>query len=273
MRRGRIKKYLIFAKSAVQTTIAYRGQVLLWVFGSIVNAVLMGLVWWAVYKFSDGDVIGGYTFPQMLLYVVLSAVVGELTFSETMGLIGDDVRDGLIGIRLMKPVSYRAQLAFTSLGTFIARFVIVCVPITFVGTLIAVYAFGFTGLVWYNVLLFVPSCLLAAMLSDAVSFLFGQLAFRTQAMFGIHSMSQVIMNFLSGAIVPLSLFPAWAQTALAYTPFPSIASLPVRLFLGDMAIAEVAVSFAVTLGWIIVLNVLGQLAFKSSVRKVVVFGG
>ena len=268
-----IRKYLIFTKSGIQTTLAYRGQIALWFLGGMINATLMGLLWWAIFSFSPSDTVGGYTFSQMLLYVILAAIVGEVCYVNTMGEITDDVRYGLIGMRLMKPIDYRAQLGFTAFGTFAARFVIIGVPFTIAGSLIAVYGFGLTGLVWYNILLFVPACIIAMLLTDAIQFLFGQLAFRTQAMFGVHSMSEVIVQFLSGALVPISLFPVWAQSVLAFTPFPSMMTLPVRLFLGQTEGIDILVSFAVAIAWIIALNVLGRLLYKTSVRKVVVFGG
>ena len=270
---GRLKKYFIFTKSGIQTTIAYRGMIALWFLGGIINAVLMGLLWWAIYKFSPDSVIGGLAFPQMLMYVLMSSIVGELTFSETMGTITDDVRYGIIGMRLMKPISYRAQLGFTSFGSFAARFFIIGVPMTLIGSLVMVFGFGLKGIEWYNVLLFIPACVLALFTEDAIQFLFGQLAFRTQAMFGVHSMSNVIISFLSGAIVPLTLFPSWAQSILYYTPFPTMTSMPVRLFLGQLGFTELGISFAISVAWIIVLNVLGHLMYKTSVRKVVVFGG
>ncbi|MCM1368350.1 MAG: ABC-2 family transporter protein [Roseburia sp.] len=273
MKVGRVKKYFIFSKSSLQTTLAYRGQVFLWVFGAVINAVLMGLLWWAIYKFSPENAIGGYAFPQMLMYVVLSAVVGEVTYTSTMSEIVDDVRFGLIGMRLMKPISYRAQLGFMSFGSFIARFFIIGVPMTVVGTLTVVFGFGLTGIVWYNVLLFVPACLLSMLIGEAIDFLFGQFAFHTQAMFGVRSITNVLVGFLSGAMVPLSLFPAWAQTALGYTPFPSMISMPVRLFLGQLDLAEIAISFAISLAWIVALDAIGVLLYKTSVKKVVVFGG
>lgn len=272
MRLG-LKKYLIFAKSGVQTTLAYRGQIALWFLGGIINAALMGLLWWAIFSFSPSETIGGYTFAQMLLYVILAAIVGEVCYVSTMGQITDDVKYGLIGMRLMKPIDYRAQLGFTALGEFAARLLIIGVPMILTGTLIAVYGFGLTGIVWYNVLLFLPACLLATLLEDAIQFLFGQLAFRTQAMFGVHSMSQIIVSFLSGAIVPLSLFPMWAQNVLAYTPFPSMMTMPVRLFLGQMSVTEALIAFAIAIAWIVGLNTVGRLLYKTSVRKVVVFGG
>lgn len=274
MKVGRIKKYLIFSKSGLQTTIAYRGQVALWFLGAVVNAVLMGLLWWAIYSFSPENAIGGYTFPQMLMYVVLSAVVGEVVmYTGTFSEIVDDVRFGLIGMRLMKPISYRAQLGFMSFGSFIARFFIIGVPMLVVGTIVMVFGFGLTGIVWYNILLFIPACLLSMLLNEAVGFLFGQFAFHTQAMFGVNSITNVLVGFLSGAMVPLSLFPLWAQTALSYTPFPSMLSMPIRLFLGQLGWIDIAIAFGISFAWIIALNILGVLLYKTSVRKVVVFGG
>lgn len=273
MKAGRLKKYFIFSKSALQTTIAYRGQVALWFLGGIINAVLMGLLWWAIYEFSPESTIGGYTFPQMLMYVVLAAVVGEVIYNGTMGEITDDVRYGLIGMRLMKPISYRAQLGFMGFGSFVARFLIIGVPMLTIGTLVMVFGFGLTGIMWYNILLFVPACLFSMLLEEAIGFLFGQMAFHTQAMFGVNSITNVIIGFLSGAMIPLSIFPSWAQTALMYTPFPSMLSMPIRLFMGQLGWAETAAAFGFSLVWIVALNVLGCLLYKTSVKKVVVFGG
>ncbi|MDE6618318.1 MAG: ABC-2 family transporter protein [Clostridiales bacterium] len=271
--RGRLKKYLIFARSGFQTTLAYRGMIFLWFFSAMISAVLMGLVWWAIYSFSPESMIAGYTFPQMLMYVILSAVVGEVIYTNTLGDITDDVRWGLIGMRLMKPINYRVQLGVTAVGSFFARIIIIGIPVITVGTLTVVFGFGLQGIQWYNILLFVPACFLSALMFDAFGFLFGQLAFRTQAMFGVASMSQLVITFLSGGVVPISLFPAWAQTALTYTPFPTLVSLPIRIFLGQVGWMEMLISFAISIAWIVGLNVLAHFAYKSSVKHVVVFGG
>ena len=273
MRKNRLKKYLVFMRSGFQTAIAYRGMLVLWFVGAMVSAVLMGLVWWAIYSFSPESTIAGYAFPQMLMYVIVSAVVGEVTYTGTMGSITDDVRAGLIGMRLMKPINYRVQLAFTAMGEFLSRLIIIGIPVLAVGTLTVVFGFGLTGIKWYNILLFLFACVLSSLAFDAIDFLFGQLAFRTQAMFGVSSMSNIITSFLAGGIVPISLFPAWAQTALSYTPFPTLVSLPVRIFLGQVGWTEMLIAFAVSLAWIVGINLIAHFAYKSSVKHVVVFGG
>lgn len=273
MRKGVIKRYLIFTKAGFQTLLAYRGRIFLWVLGSIISAVLMGLLWWAIYSFAEGPTIGGFTYAQMLLYVIMSAVMYQVTASDTMGAIIDDVKSGQIGMRLMKPISYRLQLCFTNLGYYLGSLIIFGVPFILAGSLIAVYGFGLTGLTWYNILLFLPASFLAMMINEAYDFLFGQLAFRTHAMFGVNSMSMTISGFLSGRMIPLSVFPVWAQKALNCTPFPFMMSMPVRLYLGVMSMTDALISFGIAVAWLIAINLIGQLCYKSSVRKVVVFGG
>ena len=271
--KGRIKRYLIFTKAGFQTLIAYRGAVLLWTIGSIISATLMGLLWWAIFSFSENGIVGGFTYPQMLLYVILSTVVGQVASSSSMGTIVDDVRDGQIGMRLMKPISYRLQLCFSSIGESIGRMLIVGLPAIIIGTLIAVFGFGLTGLKWYNIILFFPACFLALLINEAYDFLFGQLAFRTQAMFGVSWVSGAIKSFLSGGMIPLTVFPTWAQRILGFTPFPFMVSMSVRIFLGVMSWTEMLTSFAIAIAWIVALNIIGALMYKTSVRKVVVFGG
>lgn len=270
---GRIKKYFIFARSGIQTTLAYKGAIFLWFLGGIINAAVMCLLWWAIYTFSPDTVIGGYAFPQMLMYMTLSAIVGEIAFSDTLSEITMDVHYGLIGMRLMKPVNYRAQLGFTTVGSFLARFLILGLPMTVVGTLIAVFGFGLSGLVWYNLVLFVPAVFVATLFADTLGFLFGQLAFRTHAMFGINSMMNILVGFLSGAFVPIALFPMWAQNILYFTPFPSMMSMPIRLFLGMMSPLQTLEAFGIAAFWLVLLNVLGEILYRGSVRHVVVFGG
>lgn len=273
MRNGRIKKYLIFMRSGFQTALAYRGAIFLWFIGAVISAVLMGLVWWAIYSFSPENAIAGYTFPQMLLYVIISAVVVEAIYTGTMGEITDDVHYGLIGMRLMKPINYRLQLGFAAMGNFLSRMIIIGIPVTAIGTITVVFGFGLRGIQWYNVLLFLPACALSALMFDTFQFLFGQLAFRTHAMFGVSSMSNIVLSFLSGGVVPIALFPAWAQTVLQYTPFPTLVSLPVRIFLGQVGWMEMLISFGISVAWLVALGVVSHLAYKSSVKHVVVFGG
>ncbi len=269
----KLKIYSAFTKANFLLAFAYRGSVFLWLLGGLLTAVMSGLLWWAVFSFGGSDAIGGFSYPQMLLYTVLSAVCAEVIYCGTADEIARDVRNGMIGMRLSKPISYQGMQAASAVGNFSGKLVIVGIPMMTIGTLVAVFGFGLDGIQWYNVLLFIPTLFLGMMLNNALGFMFGQIAFKTQAMWGVLSMTDLFISFLSGAVVPLSLFPSWAQNILAYTPFPSVMSLPVRLFLGMNSWEQTLIGLCSSVFWIVVLNVLGALWYKRSVRHVVVFGG
>lgn len=268
-----IKIYSAFVKAEFLLTFAYRGAVFLWLLGGLLAAIMSGLLWWAVFSFGTSTTIAGLAFPQMLLYTVLSAICVEVLYCETAGDIARDVRNGMIGMRLTKPISYQAQHAAMALGYFFGKTVIIGLPMITLGTIVAVFGFGLGGIVWYNILLFLPALFMGLLLRNAIGFTFGQIAFKTQAMWGVLSMMDLFIAFFSGGVVPIALFPNWAQTALMYTPFPSITSLPVRIFLGVCSQREILIGFCSSLFWAIVLNILGALWYKRSVKHVVVFGG
>lgn len=267
------KKYGIFAKAGVQTTLAYRGYIFLWVIGAVVICVVNALLWYAIYRYSPEPVIGGFTYEQMLIYLIMNLVVGDVLYTETMSMISDDIIDGVIGMRLMKPINYRAQLGFTAIGAFVARIVIIGIPTMIIGLLVTIFGFGLACPQWWQILLYFVAAFLSLLILDALHFIFGQLAFKTQAIFGISMIMGTIINFLSGTVIPLSIYPEWAQAILEWTPFPALASTPVLIFMGQLGGMELFKQFMISIVWAVILNVLAFLSFRRSVRHVVVFGG
>ncbi len=90
---------------------------------------------------------------------------------------------------------------------------------------------------------------------------------------GIVMISTTLVSFFSGMIVPLPLFPEWAQTVLAWLPFAGIADLPFRVYNGDIPFADLGLVLGRQLGWTLVLVVLGRRLLARGMRHLVVQGG
>jgi len=81
------------------------------------------------------------------------------------------------------------------------------------------------------------------------------------------------MMLLSGLIVPLPLFPEWAQTALTVLPFRGIIDTPFRIYMGHIPAGQILPVLAHQAVWTAVFIVAGKCLLAHGMRRVVIQGG
>lgn len=82
-----------------------------------------------------------------------------------------------------------------------------------------------------------------------------------------------LTTFLSGMIVPLPLFPEWAQPIVQSLPFAGLVDLPFRVFTGHIPAGAVASVLVRQIVWTIALVLFGRWLLSRGMRRVVVQGG
>ena len=82
-----------------------------------------------------------------------------------------------------------------------------------------------------------------------------------------------LATFLSGMIVPLPLFPDWAQPIVQALPFAGLIDLPFRLFTGHIPPGAVLPVLRHQLLWTAALVVAGRWLLARGLRRIVVQGG
>lgn len=95
----------------------------------------------------------------------------------------------------------------------------------------------------------------------------------TVAAEGIVRIAPTVVFLLSGMLIPLQFFPAWAQPVLTFLPFRDMVDVPYRVYMGQIPasmIGAVALHQAV---WAVILVVLGRWCLSRGVRRLVVQGG
>jgi ABC-2 type transport system permease protein len=90
---------------------------------------------------------------------------------------------------------------------------------------------------------------------------------------GISWFRRGITDFFSGAIIPLSFFPAGLKTVSDILPFRGIVSVPATIFIGQMSESQILVTFAVEIAWIVGLWYIARLIWHFAMRKVTIHGG
>lgn len=271
--------YLPFAKAGVKTELSYKAQIVMWIVISFIEVFFILFLYQAIYRNSPdgmGAVINGFTFDDMVLYMITSFV-----FSFVMG-AGDtsyniytDIREGTIANTLTKPVSYRLRHLSTFLGMVALDVVIVMLPLMTLtyGTFFALGMIKMKAIDFIvNLVFFFIFTILGCFMNDAISYFVGMLVFFTDHLFGLNMARTALQGFMAGKMVPLA-YMGVVGVIFSYTPFAFLGSVPVLTLMGKVAVLDIIVYIFVAIAWILVIELVNHLIFSYAMRKLTVQGG
>lgn len=286
------KKYWTFAKAEIVGTMAYKFSIYVWLISDVIALIFTCILWKVVYEYSAIGLYGimpstGYNLSTMMLYLIIAKGTMNLVMSSgTFYYLSEEIKDGTIAMKLIKPINYRIQLLFGAIGRYIINLIMFFLPIVLLGYgSVALFAYsmgmmeGFLVPMWYNIIIFMVITFLAVIVYDGFQFIIGQLAFLTSAIFGLGQIKDAVFGFLAGAYIPLALFPLWAQRVMRFLPFASLTSDPVLILMNgyDLTSKDGGMAFIMAISvmffWGIILNLLGNMCYKMSVKHVVSHGG
>lgn len=110
------RRYKPFINAGVQELITYRVNFILYRISDVMGALAFYL-WKAVFDSSQESLIQGFSMADITLYIIMSFVTNLLTRSDSSFMIGEEVKDGSIIMRLLRPVHFAASYLFTELGS------------------------------------------------------------------------------------------------------------------------------------------------------------
>jgi ABC-2 type transport system permease protein len=113
----------------------------------------------------------------------------------------------------------------------------------------------------------------AVLLSAAIGTLMTISMLWTIAGDGIGRLVPAAAFIFSGMIIPLPLFPDWAQPVLNFLPFRGLADVPFRLYTGHIPAVDGVAALAHQLAWTVALIALGRWLLARGTRRMVVQGG
>ena len=277
--KNKLNLYLPFSKAGIKIELAYKAQIVMWIFISFIQTFFVLFLYQAIYRNSpDGmnSVINGFSFYDMVLYMITSFFFSFVMGSgDTSYDIYTDIKEGTIANTLTKPVSYRLRHLFTYFGVVTFDYAVIIIPF-----LSIVYGiFIGTGLlqvnvIWFiaNAIFFVIFSILAGFINNAVSYFVGMLVFYTDHLFGLNMARNALQGFLGGQMIPLAYMGALG-VAFSYTPFAFLNSVPVLTLMGKLEISGILLYLAIALFWIAAIETVNHLIFKHALKKITVQGG
>jgi ABC-2 type transport system permease protein len=222
---------------------------------------LVYFLWQAMFAAEDAEAVGGYTFEGMVTYYLAVILLGKLVRGrEFEGAISSDIYEGGLNRYIVFPAAYLPFKYAQHLGSMVPA-------------VVQFVLFGAALLLVMDVpqeLMPTPGTVLlalgAAAAGNLMHFFMGvpiqAVAFWADNVWSLEVAKRFATSLLGGFMLPLSVFPGWAQAALKFTPFPYLFSFPARALLGQVPAAEWALGICVSLGWCGLFALLSRVVWR-----------
>jgi len=264
--------YVSFARLAFLKFLAYRLRYYTGVVSYTIFVAGNAFLYRALFESRpEGDmVIGGLTLAQMVSYVILSWIGRSFYFNSIDRTLAQQVVDGEIAMQLIKPFHVQTVMMSEALGEALFRMLLFTVPIM----VVVVPLFGMMAppepsLYGWTVLSF----LLAFLVNSQLNFLVGCLAFYLKNIVGVIRAKMIMMEFLTGVLVPFTFFPSWVQEVVGWLPFQAVSYIPVTVYLGLRPENQLQEALLIQAAWALGLFLAGRMIWNASVKRVTLQGG
>jgi ABC-2 type transport system permease protein len=260
--------YWSVAVKSFQRHLAYRAANL----AGIVTNMFFGAIYVFVYTalFQNHTEVGGLDLQDTITYAVLSqsllmvmSAFGNRELSLAI-VKGDIVTD------LSRPVDFYLFWGAVDAGRAVYYLVFRGLPTFALGWILfhpRPPASAVAGA------LFLATLVLGILVSFAFRFITNSLAFWTTDARGINYLTNTVILFFSGFIVPLNFFPGPLRTLAEWLPFRALVNLPVNVYLGMVTGGALWLSVAQLGVWLLLLVLAGRLLLGRMVRRLSVQGG
>lgn len=264
-------KYFQLLKITFEEYFVYRFNFFLWRFRSFVFFFTLFFFWLAVYK--EKEVLFGYQKPQMLSYLVGVAFLRAIVFgSRSVDEAVSGIRSGSIARWLITPIDFFKSLFFRDLADKILNLIFCLFEISFV---LSIFHFPF----YFpknpvSLLLFVLVCIFSIFLYFYLLLFFAAFAFWTDQVWALRWLGTIILlQFLSGEVFPLDIFPSWLFKITQLTPFPYLVYFPLKIWLEKMNSIEILRVLLIMTVWLIISQKVVKFLWQKGLKEYSVYGG
>lgn len=268
-----LRIYKPFIGAGLQEAVAYRVNWFFGLIGDVMACFVSYFIWKAVFLSNGSENINGFTMPQMMVYIFLMFLTSLIIGSGGTYDIGEEIRDGSIAMRMIKPVSYNATFLFQELGNKLMTVCILIVPLIVGIEIVRAVIMGAVEFNALQFLLYIISCTMAYLINFFFNICFGFIAFVVKYLWGANMMKNCIVGFLSGTIIPLAFLPPILEKAFLLMPFASLNYTPVMIYMGMYKGGTLAFYLCLQLFWVLFFWGLSKLLWRISAKYLCVQGG
>src|SRR5262245_53245813 len=270
-----MKPYLAILRARFRMMLQYRAAALAGLWTQFFFGLTLIMIYEAFYASTDQP--QPMTFPEVVSYVWLGQALLALLPWNVDTEIRALIRSGAVAYELCRPLDLYNLWFMRAAAWRTAPTVLRAVPMTIVAMVvlprIGLEEWRLEPPTLYSGLGFAAAIICALLLSCALTTLMNITMLLTVSADGSVAMLAVLVTLFSGMVIPLPLFPDWAQPLLTILPFGGLVDSPYRIYVGHIAIASLPAILLRQILWTLALVMFGRWLLSRGVRRVVVQGG
>jgi ABC-2 type transport system permease protein len=256
-----LSKYAVGFRMALSLELAYRAE--------FVIKRLQELIVYSSLLFLYGALPGAgvYDTAELRTYALLAALLNVTLATYHMGFIADEIVHGDLASFLLRPINYLGYWLSRATAVRFVHLIFGVAELALLRVLFSERSF-FVQTEWKPIVQALALFIGSIAIMQVIDFLAGVVAFWAGRSYGFRfGVEGIIVPLLSGAFVPLDLFPEWTQRILNLTPFPSLVFGPLKAYLGDLPGELFWRALATQAVWLIVLGGLLAIMWRRGVKS------
>ncbi len=253
-------------KNGMQDALAYRiNFVVELVFSALTPVAVQLILWQAYFQGGTSDRLGQLTHAELIQYSLASLLFSQIRGGNYDFTLIEMIRNGTLSIGLLRPVG---PVEFTYFRSFGEKAFVTGIALT-----AGVVTCAFTQYSVVHLLL----GMIVAWLGNVIAYVFGSIlatvAFYWENAFAVLIIKNTVVAFLSGEVIPLTLFPEKLSFLWQSLPFYFFVHAPTQIFLGKWGNDQIQIELFKAVVWLVVLLFIHQWVWKRNIHKYQAIGG
>lgn len=260
--------YIEVIRTAFKQSFAYRLNTYISTITSVFSLVVLVSIWSTL--FHNQSMVKGIQLPDMIIYIIVSALIGSLIDSSIHTKIGTRVVDGSLSLDFIKPMNFKFYMFAEQLGENVFRLLFN----TFPACLLVALIWGFHPPTQpYQIIFFIISLINGLILCYYFNFILGLFVFYLDSPFFIDWVSAALFQLFAGAFVPLWFYPTFLYNISMYLPFRLFTFEPISIFVGKTDFLGSLSVIGLQFLWIAVFVAVEKMLWNKAHKIVDIHGG
>lgn len=255
-------KYLAAFKLSWQQALQYRFEFITSLVRTILGLGVIFFIWFNV--FSQTTNFGNYTLPKMITYLLLAQILHPLNPSRPAKNIAKEIKSGEFSTSLIRPYNYFVwQFAWNAANQIIQFLVISLLLFAFLIFFPNLLSFPTTP----NLLIFLLLLPLIFTFSYLLNLFWAGFAFWIIDIRLFYTFIALGVNFLSGELLPLDLFPSFLQKIASFLPFQYRVFFPISIYNNQLDPSQVLKGIITMISWTFILSLVVYKSWQKGIKK------